>query len=136
MFVDLRKMKQKANKSKKQSPKTAAPEVPIITVTEIKETVITSIDATLPALPLKRTLLDRKLQITSRRPDFTARSSRLDTHQIMSLENPYRGFFTAFWIGIAFYTITTLSRSYRDNGVLIKLQFFQELMGMYNSFTF
>ena len=57
--------------------------------------------------------LKKKPSTVSKRPAFKARTSRLDTETVNSEHFSLRGFFTAFWIALALYSITTVYRTWK-----------------------
>ncbi|KAJ3124414.1 H(+)-transporting V0 sector ATPase subunit a [Nowakowskiella sp. JEL0407] len=58
---------------------------------------------------------------------FISRPSRLDLRTLLSEDNPSRGFFTLFWMAMAFYTVTTLYQNWRIEGTPLKLSFFYHI---------
>ncbi|KAL1923020.1 uncharacterized protein VTP21DRAFT_9396 [Calcarisporiella thermophila] len=60
-----------------------------------------------------------------RRPvSFHARTSRLDSVNIHSQEQEFRGFFTLFWLAMAFYVILTVVENLEKRGTIISLGLF------------
>jgi sterol O-acyltransferase len=60
---------------------------------------------------------------------FKERNSRLDQETLHKEEGePFRGFFTLFWTGMAYYAVTTLAEAYQTQGEVIKRSFFNWVM--------
>ncbi|CAG8566759.1 4983_t:CDS:2, partial [Gigaspora rosea] len=88
--------------------------------TSITTTIITKSysDADLSRLPKK---------IAKRIETFKPRSSQLDREQLESAQDPFRGFFTLFWMAMGFYVIQTWTRNLQAAGILFDLSFFRLL---------
>ncbi|RHZ82716.1 hypothetical protein Glove_104g28 [Diversispora epigaea] len=56
---------------------------------------------------------------------FRPRSSQLDRETLETQQDQFRGFFTLFWIGMAFYIIQTGVKNFVSAGVLFNLSFFR-----------
>ncbi|KAF0494959.1 MBOAT-domain-containing protein [Gigaspora margarita] len=86
--------------------------------TSITTTIITKSysDADLSRLPKK---------IAKRIETFKPRSSQLDREQLESAQDPFRGFFTLFWMAMGFYVIQTWSKNLQAAGILFDLSFFR-----------
>ncbi|CAG8660966.1 9871_t:CDS:2, partial [Racocetra fulgida] len=64
-------------------------------------------------------------KIAKRIENFRPRSSQLDREQLESAQDPFRGFFTLFWIAMGFYVIQTWSKNFESAGILFELSFFR-----------
>ena len=60
-----------------------------------------------------------------RRLLFKARMSKFDISNPETSSDPFRGFFTLFWLVMAFYVIQTAIRCYEQEGVILSLGFFR-----------
>lgn len=60
-----------------------------------------------------------------RRLLFKARMSKFDISNPETSNDTFRGFYTLFWIAMAFYVIQTAIRCYEQEGVIISLGFFR-----------
>ncbi|CAG8445550.1 7554_t:CDS:2 [Diversispora eburnea] len=56
---------------------------------------------------------------------FQPRSSQLDRETLEIQQDSFRGFFTLFWIGMAFYILQTGAKNFVSAGVLFNLSFFR-----------
>ncbi|RUS33399.1 hypothetical protein BC938DRAFT_471890 [Jimgerdemannia flammicorona] len=61
---------------------------------------------------------------TKKRLHFRARPSALDAANLESSKETFRGFFTLFWIAMAFYVILTMIRNVEQEGTLLSLSLF------------
>ncbi len=68
-------------------------------------------------------ILPRK--IAKRVVTFQPRSSQLDRETLDSHQDPFRGFFTLFWMGMGFYIIQAGVKNFQSAGILIDLTFFR-----------
>ncbi|CAG8583509.1 27829_t:CDS:2 [Racocetra persica] len=64
-------------------------------------------------------------KIAKRIENFKPRSSQLDREQLESAQDPFRGFFTLFWIAMGFYVIQTWAKNFESAGILFELSFFR-----------
>ncbi|KAJ3086289.1 hypothetical protein HK102_013327 [Quaeritorhiza haematococci] len=69
-------------------------------------------------------MLTQNKRLDSRKTTFQPRSSRLDTQTLHREKNPFRGFVTFFWMALAFYVVYTFWKSWREDGVPLRLGFF------------
>ncbi|KAH8555602.1 MBOAT, membrane-bound O-acyltransferase family-domain-containing protein [Umbelopsis sp. PMI_123] len=60
-----------------------------------------------------------------RRLTFRPRMTPLDLANPQSTNDQFRGFFTLFWLAMAFYVIQTVIRCYEQEGILLSLGFFR-----------
>lgn len=60
-----------------------------------------------------------------RRLTFRPRMTPLDLANPESTNDQFRGFFTLFWLAMAFYVLQTVIRCYEQEGILLSLSFFR-----------
>lgn len=60
-----------------------------------------------------------------RRLTFRPRMTPLDLANPDSSNDQFRGFFTLFWLAMAFYVLQTVIRCYEQEGILLSLSFFR-----------
>jgi sterol O-acyltransferase len=53
---------------------------------------------------------------------YTARSSTLDRAHLNDSNNPFRGFFTLFWLAMASFVVSTFSHNYQIYGSILSLR--------------
>ncbi|KAI8814208.1 MBOAT, membrane-bound O-acyltransferase family-domain-containing protein, partial [Cladochytrium replicatum] len=58
---------------------------------------------------------------------FTARSSTLDLEALEREQNPFRGFLTLFWMGMAVYVMYTMYTNWRREGIPLRLNFLNHI---------
>lgn len=54
---------------------------------------------------------------------FTARISQFDRHHPLSSINPFRGFYTLFWLMVGVTGVRMILRVYEEEGILLGLEF-------------
>ena len=76
-------------------------------------------------------------KIAKRVVTFQPRSSQLDRETLDSHQDPFRGFFTLFWIAMGFYLIQTVIKNFQSAGIFVDLSFFrlfsQDAIGLIQS---
>ncbi|CAG8742673.1 5484_t:CDS:2, partial [Acaulospora morrowiae] len=93
-----------------------------ITSSSINET-ITINAATIANVEDDLIVLSRKKE--KRITTFQPRTSQLDRETLESHRDPFRGFFTLFWIAMAFYILKIGVWKFKSAGILFDLSFFR-----------